>query len=123
MMPLLGPLDAQVDDTIARYLWMRTMTARMAQLKREGKEMPKTVDEVETMVGSWQQYKSELPEAAAGGAAGSGDAAAAAAGVTVPLAAKGPKGEPCPLAGSTAGRNTKCPLTRKAFKACCGKRL
>ena len=73
----------------------------MAELKRQGKE-PKTIDDVESMLGSWKQYKAE-----AGGA--------------VPLNSQGPKGLPCPLAGVQAGRNTKCPLTRKAYKACCGK--
>lgn len=79
----------------------------MAELKREGKEMPKSVDEVERLLGNWRQYKGE-----AGGTAASG---------AVPLNAQGPKGLPCPLAGVQAGRNTKCPLTRKAYKACCGK--
>ena len=39
----------------------------------------------------------------------------------VPMHAVSAKGLPCPLAGRPASRNTKCPLTRKAYKACCGR--
>jgi hypothetical protein len=81
----------------------------VAQLKKEGKEMPQSVDELERMLGTWRQYKTES-EGAGGGAA-------------VPLGHTGPKGQPCPLAGMPVGRNTKCELTNKAFKACCGKAL
>ncbi len=60
------------------------------------------------MLGSWRQYKSDT--------AGDGDGG-------VPWDHVGPKGQRCGLAGQPASRNTKCPLTRKAFKACCGKTL
>lgn len=43
----VGCTTTQVDDCIARFLWMRSMTSKMAQLKRQGKEMPTTVEEVE----------------------------------------------------------------------------
>ena len=67
-----------------------------------------SVDEQRKSIGHWKQYK----YGEAGGEAASG---------AVPLNAEGPNGQPCPLAGVQAGRNTKCPLTRKAYKACCGK--
>ncbi len=45
------------------------------------------------------------------------------AGPVVPFSQKAANGQPCPLAGMDAGKNTKCPLTRKAFKSCCGKKV
>ena len=81
----------------------------MAQLKREGKELPRSVDEVERMLGSWREYKTE-------GGGGSGWP-------TVPRGQLGPKGQPCALAGMEVAKNTKCPLTKKSFKACCGRAL
>ena len=43
----------QVDDCIAKYEWMKQMTGRMAALKRQGKPMPKSVEELENTVGQW----------------------------------------------------------------------
>lgn len=103
-----GCTVSQVDDCIARYLWTKNMASRMAQLRREGREMPKSIDELEKMVGSWRGYKS--------GGAGAGG------GVNGGVAAVGPDGETCPLAGMEVGKNTKCPKTRKAYKACCGRK-
>lgn len=100
---------AQVEDCMARYLWMRAMTSRLAQLKREGKPMPTSVGELESMLGTWQQYKADRPGQG-------GDRSGFAA-----LNATGPGGVPCPLAGLQVGKNTKCTLTRKAYKACCGR--
>jgi hypothetical protein len=105
---------AQVDDCIARYSWMRATTARMAQLQREGKAMPKSVGEVESMLGTWRDYKTTGPSGDGGGGDGPG---------AVPRSQRSAKGQPCPLAGQQVGKSTKCPLTRKAFKACCGKAL
>ena len=107
----VGCSPAQVDDCVARFLWMRAMTARMAALKRDGKPMPTTIAEVERELGTWRDYKT-----AAGEAGGAGEAG------VVPEAQAGPGGKACPLAGHPAGKNTKCPLTKKAFKACCGRR-
>lgn len=42
-----------MDDCIAKYLWVKQMGSRMADLKRAGKPLPKTVDEVEQMLGIW----------------------------------------------------------------------
>lgn len=42
----------QVDDCIAKYRWMQHMTARMAQLKKEGKPLPTSIDEVEQKLGA-----------------------------------------------------------------------
>lgn len=60
------------------------------------------------MLGSWRQYKTEADGGAEGG---------------VPLDHVSARGQRCGLAGQPVSRNTKCPLTRKAFKACCGKTL
>lgn len=112
-----GCTVSQVDDCIARYLWMRNMTAKMAQLRREGKEMPKSIDEVERMLGSWRQHKSEAPVSdGTRGAAGSDGR------ILVPLDAVAKDGKNCALAGSEVGRNTKCPATKKAYKSCCGRK-
>ena len=46
----------QVDDCVAKYMWVRHMTAKAAELKRAGQPMPKTVAEVEQTMGkacSW----------------------------------------------------------------------
>lgn len=104
----VGTTPRQVDDCIARYLWTRQMTLKLAQLKKEGKPMPTSMDEVDRMLGSWRQYKSETEGGSEGG---------------VPWDHIGFKGQRCGLAGQPVARNTKCPLTRKAFKACCGKTL
>ena len=116
----VGCTTSQVDDCIARYLWMKTMTTKMAQLRKEGKPMPTSIDEVESMLGTWRQYKTD--NSIAGGSGGAAGALGSGAGnVVVPTTATGPKGKPCPLAGINAGKNTKCPLTKKSYKACCGK--
>ena len=79
------------------------MCSKLAELKKEGKPMPRNVEELEAMVGGLQL-------GAAGGTA-----------PQVGATALGPRGEPCPLAGTNPGRSTKCPLTRKSYKNCCGK--
>ncbi|GAB4815492.1 hypothetical protein N2152v2_002538 [Parachlorella kessleri] len=104
----VGCRVAQVDDCIAKYLWMKHMTSKMAEMKAKGQELPSTVEAVEQTLGDWRQFKTQ---------AGGGGRP------TVPYGYKTAEGYPCALAGSDASRNTKCPRTRKAFKACCGKRL
>ncbi len=37
---------------MAKYLWVKQMGARMAELKRAGKPLPKTVAEVEQTLGT-----------------------------------------------------------------------
>ncbi|EFN57177.1 hypothetical protein CHLNCDRAFT_143567 [Chlorella variabilis] len=107
----VGCTTGQVDDCIARFLWTRQMTRRLAELKKEGKELPTSMDALEQQLGTWRQYKSEHENA---------DGSSSAA---VPLGHLGHKGRPCPLAGVPVGRNTKCPATKKSFKVCCGKTL
>jgi hypothetical protein len=114
----VGCSVAQVDDCVARYRWMRSMTVRMAELKKEGKPMPKSIDELEAMLGTWKQHKQV--HASAPGDRGSGSG-----GLEVPMGAVSrlKKGVACPLAGlKTVGKNTKCPLTKKSYKACCGRK-
>jgi len=94
----------QVDDCIARYLWTSSMSRKMAELRREGKDMPKSIDDLERVVGTWQQFKTQR-------------------GVTVNEMHVGKGGVPCPLAGMQPGRNTKCMLTKKAYKSCCGRKI
>lgn len=105
----VGCSMSQVDDCVAKFLWMKGLTEKLARMKREGKPLPTSPEQVEGELGSWRQFKKER------GALGEGP--------IVPYDQRGPNGRPCPLAGTEAGRNTKCSLTRKAFKSCCGKRL
>lgn len=44
-------LPAQVDDCIAKYLWMQTMVQRMAERKKQGLAMPTSMTEVEEQLG------------------------------------------------------------------------
>ena len=82
------------------------MTSTLASLKRSGGRLPASMDELEAVVGDWRQYRSTTQ--AGGGGAGQQQF-------------EGPGGRACPLVGAQPGRNTKCPLTRKAYKACCGR--
>lgn len=66
--------------------------------------------------GSWQSFRTSTPEAGL-----TQKAAAPVGSLTVPNDAKSPQGLPCPWAGQHVGRSTKCPATRKSYKACCGK--
>ncbi|KAK9808757.1 hypothetical protein WJX72_003095 [[Myrmecia] bisecta] len=85
-----GCTVAQVDDCLAKYQWMKTMTSRVAKLKKEGKPIPKTVEEVEQQLGNWRSFKQESL-AAKGPAAQAAPSASGAGGVAVPLNAMGPK--------------------------------
>ncbi|DBA93936.1 TPA: hypothetical protein ACH3X3_013974 [Trebouxia sp. C0006] len=107
---------SQVDDCIAKFLYMKSMVGKVKQLKDEGKPMPKDYQQLEKDFGSWQSFKSPLSENV------SETKAALPGSKTVPSDAKSPQGYPCPWAGQSVGRSTKCPATRKSFKACCGKR-
>ncbi|KAL3144348.1 hypothetical protein ABBQ32_004104 [Trebouxia sp. C0010 RCD-2024] len=107
-----------VDDCIAKFLYMKSMTGKVKQLKAEGKPMPKDFRELEQQFGSWQSFKTTTPEASVR----PGAATAGSAGGAVPSDAKSPQGYPCPWAGQRIGRSTKCPATNKSYKACCGKR-
>lgn len=42
----------QVDDCIAKYLWMQTMVQRMAERKKQGLPMPTSMSEVEEQLGA-----------------------------------------------------------------------
>ena len=42
----------QVDDCIAKYQWMAYMTKQMAALKKAGKPVPQTIDDVEAQFGN-----------------------------------------------------------------------
>ena len=65
--------------------------------------------------GNWQSFRTATPDNLV-------DTKSAPAGSEkVPSDAKSPKGYPCPWAGQSVGRSTKCPATKKSFKACCGK--
>jgi hypothetical protein len=124
----------QVDDCVARYRWMRSMTVRMAQLKKEGKEMPKSIDELEAMLGTWKQHKQLKtttlvpPGLGLGGSSNSTTSNSNNGGIEVPIDAvsrliKGEtRNQVCGLAGQRVAKNTKCPLTKKSYKACCGRR-
>lgn len=112
----VGCTLAQVDDCIARYLWVKSMGVKLAQLKREGKPLPTSIEEIEKTVGNWRTYKN------ASGRGGEMGRSVAGNNHLVPADATFPKdGRPCGLAGHEVGRNTRCPLTKKAYKNCCGK--
>ena len=103
----------QVDAVMGRFKYTKHMMSVLAQRKRQGMEMPTTIEEVEQLTGNWRSF---IAGNASGGAGSSGG------GIAVPAAAEHAKGGPCGLAGMTVGRSTKCPRTRKSYKACCGRR-
>ena len=43
----------QVDDCIAKFLYMRSMTGKVKQMKQEGKPMPKDFQQLEREFGRW----------------------------------------------------------------------
>lgn len=116
---------AQVDDCLAKWQWMRTMLARVQEAKRQGKPLPDSIEDMErTVGGTWRNFKAQQPAAASQAVQQDGRTphrVAPSSEHTVPVHAVSAKGMPCPLAGRPASRNTKCPLTRKAYKACCGR--
>ncbi|KAK9808068.1 hypothetical protein WJX73_001534 [Symbiochloris irregularis] len=104
-----GCAPAQVNDCIAKFEYLVRITQHAAALQKAGKPMPQTLDDMKAHLGDWR------PSAPPGGTA------AGPAAYSVAEGAVGPKGKPCGLAGMAVSRNTKCPLTRKAYKACCGR--
>ena len=42
----------QVDDCIAKYMWMQTMVQKMAERKKQGLPMPASISEVEDQLGT-----------------------------------------------------------------------
>lgn len=101
----------QVDDCIAKYEWTRQMLREMATLRRQGKPLPKTVAEVEQsgQITSWREKRHADEQSAFSGTG------------VVPRSQVDSKGRPCPLRGMTVGRSTKCALSKKSWKSCCGK--
>ena len=47
-----GCTVAQVDDCVAKYLWMRQMLAAVAKAKREGKPVPSNIQDMEQSLGA-----------------------------------------------------------------------
>jgi hypothetical protein len=60
-------LYSQVDDCIAKFEWMKQMTTQMAALKRQGKPIPKSVEDLEQSVGNWRGYREQQPQSSAAG--------------------------------------------------------
>lgn len=105
----------QVEDCIARFKWTQHMMRTLAAYRKKGNPMPKTMEELEQVVGKWQSFRSSEAGLASSGVASSGS-------IVIAMDAVSPKdGKPCGLAGMTVGRSTKCPRFRKSYKACCGK--
>ena len=102
----------QIHAVMGRYRYTKHMMAVLAQRKREGKELPKSIEEVEQLTGNWRSFIAD---------SSSNDAASGGQGIFIPANAVHPKGGHCGLAGMYVGRSTKCPRYRKSFKACCGK--
>ncbi len=57
-------------DAVCRFLWMKAMTERISQLKKEGKPMPKSIEELETVLGDWRSYKSQAADDTAASSSG-----------------------------------------------------
>eukprot|EP00889_Picochlorum_renovo_P004477 jgi/Picre1/31507/NNA_006859.t1 len=105
----------QVEDCIARFKWTQHMMRTLAAYRKKGNPMPKTMEELEQVVGKWQSFRSSEGGVASSGVVSSGS-------IVIAMDAVSPKdGKPCGLAGMTVGRSTKCPRFRKSYKACCGK--
>eukprot|EP00884_Botryococcus_braunii_P003977 jgi/Botrbrau1/13580/Bobra.0307s0003.1 len=96
----VGCTLSQVDDCINKFNWLNKLNNGMAQLKREGKPLPSTPEEITRVLG--MKPSSDAPG-------------------RLPSSTANPSGRACPLAGQYVSQKTKCPLTRKAFKSCCGK--
>lgn len=105
----IGCTVCQVDDCIAKFEWMKQMTTQMAALKRQGKPIPKSVEDLEQSVGNWRGYREQQPQSSAAGPG------------VVASNQVDSRGRACPLRGMTVGRSTKCRLTNKSWKSCCGK--
>ena len=43
----------QVDDCLKKFMWSRDMMAGLAKLKREGKPMPKSIEEFKQLMGTY----------------------------------------------------------------------
>ena len=105
----------QVEDCIARFKWTQHMMRTLAAYRKRGNPMPKTMEELEQVVGRWQSFRSSEAGLASSAVASTGS-------IRIAMDAVSPKdGQPCGLAGMTVGRSTKCPRFRKSYKACCGK--
>eukprot|EP00890_Picochlorum_soloecismus_P001312 jgi/Picsp_1/2181/NSC_05646-R1_protein translocase subunit 1-like len=113
---VVGCSTEQVDDCIARYLWTKRMTQQLSEYRKTGKPMPKSMQELEQVVGTWKSFK-----ATSGHSYSSGGGSSSTGSIAIPIDAMNRSGQPCGLAGQTVGRSTRCPLFRKSYKACCGK--
>ena len=106
----------QVQQVLGRFKYTKHMMSVLAQRKRDGLDMPSSIEDVEKLTGNWRSFVS-----------GGGDPATTSATTSatiVPADALHPKhGGQCGLAGMTVGRSTKCPRYRKSYKACCGRHL
>ena len=101
----------QIEDCIARYMWTKHMMSSLAEHRKKGHDMPKTMQELERLTGRWTDFKQHYGR----------QSKQSPGGIVVPVDAQSPKGGPCGLAGMTVGRSTKCPRMRKSYKACCGR--
>ena len=59
--------ETKVDDCLKKYMWSRDMMGGLAKLKREGRPMPKTIDEFQQLMGTqhvfvvhWSNFTSLL---------------------------------------------------------------
>ena len=107
----VGCSVAQVEDCIARYMWTKHMMSTLAEYRKKGHEMPKTMEELERLTGRWTDFKQQYGT----------NSSHSSGSIVIPADATSPKGGPCGLAGMTVGRSTKCPRMRKSYKACCGR--
>jgi len=106
----------QVQQVFGRFKYTKHMMSVLAQRKRDGLDMPSSIEDVEKLTGNWRSFVS------GGGVDPATTPATTSATIVVPADALHPKhGGQCGLAGMTVGRSTKCPRYRKSYKACCGR--
>ncbi len=101
----------QIEDCIARYMWTKHMMSTLAEYRKKGYDMPKSMEELERVTGRWTDFKQQYRT----------NSTHSSGSIVIPANAMSPKGGPCGLAGMTVGRSTKCPKMRKSYKACCGR--
>lgn len=137
---------SKVEECVGKYLWVREMLSQVGAAKEAGRPLPKDIDDCHRAVGcSWQDFSNAVSSGTLVRGEGNNYHLASnhsrtsyqppsthqlspnhqpppsATSVEVPKDAVAKSGEACPLAGQLIGRRITCPLTKRKYKACCGK--